>query len=267
MAAISRSLNSIKNDLINKKILSSAAWSLPTTFSKTDEKQLKKTIAALPFLEMSVILREKRQLEENINYLTNDLKNRKVQLKKALEKMEEIDKLIKSQDVYKPFEKIIEQFPIKHVEILGALTTVFTTELIKKDDRVVGSFRIFIDWTKSSWENAVVVRNLYKSDGGYDHPCISSGRICSGTATTTFRECFLKKDIYGLVEALISFIVSDDVHAGFIRSWNDFHTRASIRKVTDINFGQSFGSSLPNGASARETLQEIISKLETKEVK
>lgn len=197
-----------------------------SVFKNLPEMQLDEAAKGLTVTDLSTIhalTSEKDSVGREINNLSDMLRQKKEQLQRVQRQLEAASDIEKSLDIKKKeLQRILETLAIKHVEFIRPGVTIFTTEMLKINDDILGIFRIWIDWNAPNFRDAIRVVNVYHRNCGHDHPCISGGGICMGNAEEAFRQNFQKRDVYALVESIVSFLISPNVSHGYITRWPDF---------------------------------------------
>lgn len=227
MANLISTLRTIKPSLEEKRIIPTKVWSPLSSFSKMNKEQLAVKLAALSRIDSARYLKEKIELESRVDRYTREVKDAKRRLKESIEKIESIKSASTIESKKKEIERIMNNLLVQHFEYVEPGVTVFTTEFIKKDKRILGIYRIWIDWSIDDARRAIRIFNVYKRTPGYDHPCISNGKLCMGNSESVILQHFREKNVYVLVETLIAFLVSENISHGYIRDWDSFDRQCS----------------------------------------
>lgn len=264
MPDLIRTLRSIKPSLDQKRVIPTRAWSPLSAYTRMDKAKLAIKLASLSMVDHRNLEQEKLSIDSTIDNYTRELKTHKKKSKELEEKIAHArnsnNPLIKQKEI----DRIMNNLLIQHFEFVDPAVTVFTTEFIKKGTRVLGIFRIWIDWSKPDPGDGGGVRiiNVYKRTPGYDHPCISSGKLCMGDAAETIKKHFRERNVYILLETLIAFLVSENVSHGYIRTWENWSSQCSrlTKELTFADLGIQPGTSM-NGANATRIMGELINQL------
>ena len=195
--------------------------SFALSLSPLDLDSTAKKVAELDLKTLRSLTRDKETALTRANEHARALREIRtilLQLDQRISVFGDEEKFIKERK--RQLEQIFKNLLIVHVEYVENNVTIFTTQFLKKQQRLLGVFRIWIDWNATDAYNGVRVLNFYKRNGGCDHPCISGGRLCMGTAAETLEKHFREKNIFVLLETVMAFILSEDVSHGYIKSWS-----------------------------------------------
>lgn len=215
------SLASIKRDIDRKKIFRSVAFSLPANLPKENLNKVSKDLSKKIVIEKVEIEKNVEVKRKEIQQYTSALRDKKRMVTQLEERLEKMNKKDVEGDVSKSFDKIMKHLPIEHIQFVEPAVTIFTTSIFKKNNKIMGAYRIWIDWAYKRHSDAIRVVNIHNEAGSHPHPCIgSSANLCEGNATNELKKYYDSKNIYDLVEALIAFLLSDNVTSGYITSWN-----------------------------------------------
>jgi hypothetical protein len=207
-----------------------------TKLPEFDLTSIAKKVAELDLTALRALMQQKENSLRDFNSSMRKAKELRVQLTgldKELEGFKNTQKVVDERK--KQLDKIFEKLLIRHAEYIENNVTVFTTEFLRKGPRQLGIFRIWIDWNKSYVRDAIRVVNFYKRNGGNDHPCISNGELCMGTAETTLRDHFQQKNLFILLETIMAFLLSEDISKGYIKNW-DTWLRGCRKVSSDFSF-------------------------------
>lgn len=221
MQNLTNALYNLKNEFRRKHIFTDQEFSLPSNLPKQDAKSNSLELA-------KVIDRDKAKLLQSLRYKENDIQNYTRSLRDIKKQKAEIDeKLSKfkddniSKELYKQLNLITKKLPIEHIEFVNPSVTIFTTSVFKKYDKIMGSYRIWVDWSYDNVSYALRIVNVHHDSDGHPHPCVNtSGQVCMGNAHSVFTKYYRSRDLYHLIEAITGFIVADDIQAGYITQWD-----------------------------------------------
>jgi len=186
-----------------------------------DINKISRQVAELDLVALRSLLSDKKRASEEFNNNSRKIRELRETLKSLEQRIEvykDVDKIVDARK--KQLNKIFKNLFIHHVEYVENNVTIFTTEFLKIKDRQLGIFRIWIDWNKSDARSAIRVINFYKRNGQNDHPCVQNGQICMGNADQSIREHYAQKDLFVLLETIISFLLSENISRGYIREWS-----------------------------------------------
>lgn len=196
---------------------SSFALSLPPL----DLDSTAKKVAELDLKSLRSLARDRETALENANQYARKVRELRavlLELDRRISVFGDEEKFVKERK--KQLDQVFKNLLISHVEYVENNVTIFTTQFLKKQQRLLGIFRIWIDWNASSSSSGISILNFYKRNGGCDHPCISGGRLCMGTAAETIEKHFREKNVFVLLETLMAFLLSENVSHGYIKSWS-----------------------------------------------
>lgn len=229
------SLQNIKNDIRRKKIFSKLRFSLPSNLPKEDFKRDAKKLSKFINIDLVALLKTRKSVDVDIQSYTKALRDKKKRAKLIDTKLKAFKGKNIEKNIYKYFNKIIDKLPVEHVELIDPAVTIFTTSIFKKEDKIMGAYKIWIDWGKQQHGDAIRIVNLHHDAGGHPHPCVGSdGRICEGNAGMTFQKYYREKDIYNLLESLIGFLLSDNINSGYITRWESFFSQLQDKDMETV---------------------------------
>lgn len=186
----------------------------------------------------------KKDLEDKITVLKQKQHNIKrerialLELKKTKKNLQDAyDNLVftKRSELVEKYRKDVtrlKQHPyIEKFEVDTERRVVITTRpiMIKQEDWVeeknAGRYQIRIDFSKSSYREAIRVLNITQRHKEYDSPTILSTSPCWGNTDEDFDKEFKEQNLFELVIDLIDYISSPIDHHGFSK-WNQFFENA-----------------------------------------
>lgn len=260
MTNLAQTLRSIKPVLEEKKIIKTKSWSLHSSVHKLDSETMARKLASISVSDLGDLERQRDSVGRDVSSYTTALRDRKKALVEIEKKIEYAKKANDVSEKKKEIDRIMNNLLIEHYEFVEPVVTIFTTEFLKKGLRIMGVYRIWIDWSKDSAGSAIRIINVYKRAGTYDHACISNGSLCMGNSRDVIEQNFKERNVFALLETLISFIVSEDVHSGYIHSWEDWDRQAT-KNTRELTF-ESCG--IRPGTSGRAVdIQRISRQIES----
>lgn len=215
------SLRSIKRDIDRKKIFRQGSFLLPTNLPNENLNKVSKDLSKKIIIEKVEVEKSIEIKRREIQQYTSALRDKKRMVTQLEERLEKMNKKDVEGDVSKSFDMIMKHLPIEHIQFIEPAVTIFTTSIFKKNNKIMGAYRIWIDWAYKEHRHAIRVVNIHHEAGSHPHPCIgSNASLCEGNATNELKKYYESKNIYDLVEALVAFLLSDNVSNGYISNWD-----------------------------------------------
>ncbi len=238
MSSLVGSLMSINGDIQRQGIFKAKSFLLPPNLKPVDINAVSKSLSKKIHIESVVLEQSIEEKKRDIQSATESLRCTKQMVRDYEARLQAMLVKNDSDEISKSLKKIINSLPIEHVEFVDPAVTIFTTSVFKKSDKIMGAYRIWIDWNYRNYSHAMRVVNITHDSGSHPHPCVASdGHICEGNAASTFKKYYEEKDVYSLLESIIGFLLSDDIRAGYISSWNRF-----FEQLNNVNPAEVFSS-------------------------
>lgn len=229
MSGLVTSLYTIKSDIQRKRLFRQGTFALPSDLPKEDLDKVSKDLSKKIIIERTELSHLIKQQDENIQRYMEEVRQRRKKKEEAEQKLLKFNEKDIERDITKHFDRILKALPIEHIEFVQQAVTIFTTSVLKKHNKIMGSYRIWIDWNCAVHSDAIKVVNIHHEAGNHPHPCVgSSANICEGNASVTFRKYYDEKNIYDLVESIIGFLLSEDVTNGYITSWDRWFEQLNV---------------------------------------
>lgn len=186
----------------------------------------------------------KRDLEDNITVLKQKEHTMKrerialIELKKTKKNLQNVYNdlvLTKRSELVEKYRKDVtklKQHPfVELFEVDIERRVVITTRPITikqegwTEEKIAGRYQIRIDFSKSSYEEAIRILNITQRHGYYDSPTITNTDPCWGNTRDDLDKEFKEQNLFELVIDLIDYISSPLDHHGYSR-WDQFFAGA-----------------------------------------
>lgn len=164
---------------------------------------------------------EERTIKEKERRLEN-LKKKKSQLEETYKKLNDKDKNAFIEEYRSHITKLKMDDRIEKFEIDAAKRIVVTTNPLHirkhywRKDRIAGKYQIRIDFSKSSFYDAIQVLNITQRLEYYDSPTISDTDCCWGNMETDMDNDFRTHNLYEIVSDMIDYISSPNDNDGYL---------------------------------------------------
>jgi hypothetical protein len=229
----------IRQILEDKDVLPKRAWSPSFDFRFTAREDFAKKIINTVIADVSILEHRRNEIGTSVNLLQDEVRRKRKELEDTEKRLEAVKSSFSVEGKQQEIDRIMSNLLIQGYEFRDPAVTIFTTEFLRKENIILGVFRIWIDWSKRNASEALAIINVYKGAGHNDHPCLSNGRLCLGNFSTPLEAAYKEKNLFVLLETVMAFLAQENPPSGYYHSWAEWN-RSTAKRDKNFDFS-SYG--------------------------